>query len=95
MKLLLHSNLSVFSIKNLLLNVIFLIGIGNFVMAQEAEAPESNSAEEAAKKLADPNATIGMFSIPIDYIHYNGDMNGASDQNAIKLSLQPSVPSIK
>ena len=74
--------------------MIVLLAIGNvhYLMAQEAEAPESNSAEEAAKKLADPNATIGMFSIPIDYIHYNGDMNGASEQNAIKLSLQPSLP---
>ena len=89
---LLHANLSVYSITHLLLNVIFLMGVGNCVMAQEAEDPGSNSAEEAAKKLADPNATIGMFSIPIDYIHYNGDLNGASDQNAIKLSLQPSLP---
>ena len=74
--------------------MIVLLAIGNvhYLMAQEAEAPESNSAEEAAKKLADPNATIGMFSIPIDYIHYNGDMNGASEQNAIKVSLQPSLP---
>ncbi len=92
MKLLLHSNLSVVSIKSLFFSVVFLMGIGNGVMAQEAQAPEPNSAAEAAKKLADPNATIGMFSIPIDYIHYNGDMNGASEQNAIKLSLQPSLP---
>ena len=74
--------------------MIVLLAIGNvhYLMAQEAEAPESNSAEEAAKKLADPNATIGMFSIPIDYIHYNGDMNGASAQNAFKISFQPSLP---
>ena len=52
----------------------------------------SNSAAEVAKRLANPNATIGQFVIPIDYIHYNGDLAGASEQNAMKISLQPSLP---
>ena len=65
------------------------------LIAQLSRAQENaqlNSAEETAKKLANPNATIGQFFIPIDYIHYNGDLNGASDQNAFKISLQPSLP---
>lgn len=60
--------------------------------AQEQENDQNNKAAEMAKKLADPNATIGMFSIPIDYIHYAGDMESASEQNAYKLSFQPSLP---
>ena len=72
-----------------LLLSIFLIGV---ISAQETQTGGPNSAEEAAKKLADPNATIGQFSIPVDYIHYNGDMPGASEQNAFKLSFQPSLP---
>ena len=62
------------------------------VWAQDTQTEGANSAHEAAKKLADPNATIGQLSIPIDYIHYNGDLTGASSQNAFKLSFQPSLP---
>ena len=59
------------------------------LIAQDDDAP---SAGEVAKKLADPNASIGFFAFPIDYIHYGGNGEGASSQNAFKISFQPSLP---
>ena len=69
--------------------VLFLVT----VHAQElTDGNSDNKAAEAAKKLANPNATIGQLVFPIDYIHYNGDLVGASEQNAMKISFQPSFP---
>ncbi|MBN3519352.1 hypothetical protein JYB62_05000 [Algoriphagus lutimaris] len=50
------------------------------------------SMEEVAKKLANPNASIGLLGLPIDFINYGGDLNGANSQNAFKVSFQPSLP---
>ena len=75
--------------KSLWLSIIILL-IWNYLPAQEAE--ELSKAAEVAKKLANPNASIGFFAIPVDYISYNGTLSGASDQNAFKMSFQPSLP---
>ncbi|MCY1719960.1 hypothetical protein OU798_06370 [Prolixibacteraceae bacterium Z1-6] len=59
--------------------------------AQEDEsAPKSEA--EIAKELSNPNTTLGTMAFPIDYIHYNGDLPGASSQNGFLLNFQPSLP---
>lgn len=60
------------------------------VLAQESG--DESSAAEIAKKLADPNATLGSLSFPLDYIQYEGDFADADAQSAWKLSFQPSLP---
>lgn len=59
-------------------------------MVAQDEGPTDSSAE-LAKKLANPNATLGQMLFPIDYINYNGDLPGAS-QNGFVLNFQPSLP---
>ncbi len=54
------------------------------------DAPADSSAE-LAKKLANPNATLGQMLFPIDYIRYDGDLPDAG-QNGFVLNFQPSLP---
>ncbi|WP_340112719.1 hypothetical protein [Maribellus mangrovi] len=60
------------------------------VYAQEETAPQSEA--EIARELSNPNTTLGTMAFPIDYIHYNGDLPGASSQNGFLLNFQPSLP---
>mgnify|MGYP000427528772 CR=1 FL=1 len=81
------------NLKTLTLAILLSAAYINNVFSQnEGEQKSANSAQEAANKLANPNATIGQFTFPIDYIWYNGDLPGASSQNAFKISFQPSLP---
>ncbi|WP_167606434.1 hypothetical protein [Maribellus sediminis] len=59
--------------------------------AQEDESVPKSEAE-IAKELSNPNTTLGTMAFPIDYIHYNGDLPGASSQNGFLLNFQPSLP---
>ena len=59
--------------------------------AQDNGGDSSNQAAELAKKLANPNATLGQMLFPIDYIRYNGDLND-SNQDGMVISFQPSLP---
>ena len=69
---------------------IIMLQIWNYSPAQVEKEP--GKAHEVAKQLANPNASIGLFAIPFDYINYGGSMESASGQNAFKLSFQPSLP---
>ena len=60
--------------------------------AQDESDGTETSAAEIAQKLADPNATLGQLSFPLDYVSYGGDLPGADSQSAWKLSFQPSLP---
>ena len=60
--------------------------------SQDEESSEGQSAAAVAQKLADPNATLGQLSFPLDYTSYTGDLPGADSQSAWKLSFQPSLP---
>lgn len=55
------------------------------------EGGESKAAE-LARKLANPNATLGFLAFPIDYTRYDGDLPNASEQSAFKINFQPSFP---
>ncbi len=73
--------------------ICLVILISQVITAQEIEENTGqNDANAVAKKLADPNAVLGSFAFPIDYINYNGSLPDASSQNAFKLSFQPSLP---
>ncbi|WP_439183522.1 hypothetical protein [Carboxylicivirga taeanensis] len=61
------------------------------INAQEEESALKSEAE-IAKELSNPNTTLGTMAFPIDYIHYNGDLPGASSQNGFLLNFQPSLP---
>ena len=70
--------------------LIALLGLTVCVYAQDEEA--GKSADEIAKELANPNATLGFFVTPIDYISYRGDLPDANSQSAFKFNFQPSLP---
>ena len=71
----------------LVVAMIFVISISALFAQDEG----SESAADIAKKLANPNATLGQMLFPIDYVHYNGDLPDAS-QGGLVLSFQPSLP---
>jgi hypothetical protein len=54
--------------------------------------PAAVSASEMAAKLADPNAVIGTMTLNLDFIAFDGDLEGASDQSSFTLGFQPSLP---
>ena len=61
----------------------------SFLHAQEDIQEES--ASDLAKQLANPNATLGQMLFPIDYVHYNGEVENAS-QGGFVMNFQPSLP---
>ena len=50
------------------------------------------SAEEIAAELSNPNTPLGTLNTNFDYITYDGDLPGANDQSAFKITFQPSLP---
>ncbi len=59
--------------------------------AQESEDVTS-SVDDIAMELSNPNSSLGSLSFNFDTISYSGDLPGASDQTATKLSFQPALP---
>jgi hypothetical protein len=49
------------------------------------------SADDLAKQLADPNATLGVLFTQFDYVRYSGDIPNAG-QNGVVFNFQPSLP---
>lgn len=72
--------------------LLFLACLLTTAHAQDASSDSGTSAAAIAQKLADPNATLGQLSFPLDYVAYEGDLPGADSQSAWKLSFQPSLP---
>lgn len=60
--------------------------------AQVEEEKQEKSSADLAKELANPNATLGQMLFPIDFIGFDGDIDGASSQSATVISFQPSLP---
>jgi len=58
----------------------------------EEEVSSEDKAEQAAKQLANPNASIGFLTFPTDVIFYDGDLPDASSQSAFRTNFQPSLP---
>ncbi|TNJ44303.1 hypothetical protein KFZ70_03160 [Tamlana fucoidanivorans] len=72
-----------------LLHLIMSFLVVNAQDTGDSKKPDSD--EELAKKLANPNATLGQMLFPIDYVNYNGDIPDAN-QNGFVLNFQPSLP---
>jgi len=55
-------------------------------------AAEGDSASNVAHELANPNTSLGFFAFPMDYVSYQDDLPESSDQEAYRISAQPSLP---
>lgn len=78
--------------KNFLYITIFFLCSSLFLSAQTDSVTTKKSADEIARELANPNNSFGSLSFLFDYIHYGGDLQGASNENAYRMSFQPSLP---
>jgi len=58
-------------------------------LAQEGQA---TSADEVARELANPNTVLGSLNFNFDYFTFKGDLPGASDQSATRVTFQPVFP---
>lgn len=82
-----------------LLAIVILVPLGvAYAESLTNPAPSSSpqttekSADEIAAELANPNTVLGSFGFNLDYITYKGDLPGASNQSALRLTFQPSLP---
>lgn len=76
--------------KKILTILVFLTFLASLSYAQQVD--HTSDAAAIAKELANPNATLGTMNFPVDYIHFQGDMPAADQQNAFKISFQPILP---
>ncbi len=67
-------------------------------IATRETAPDSDgglgspSAQDIAAELSNPNSSLGTMSVQFDYIAFDGDLPGASSQDALRATFQPSLP---
>jgi len=52
----------------------------------------SASAAEIAAELSNPNTPLGTLNTNFDYTTFDGDLPGANDQSAFRVTFQPSLP---
>jgi len=52
----------------------------------------SPSAAEIAAELSNPNSTLGTMSVIFDYVAFDGNLPGASSQDSLRMTFQPSLP---
>jgi hypothetical protein len=50
------------------------------------------SSQDIANELSNPNTSLGTMNFQFDYIKYDGDLPNANDQEALRLTFQPSLP---
>ena len=50
------------------------------------------SPAEIAAQLSDPNTVLGTLNFNFDYVSYAGDLPGAGDQSAVRMTFQPVLP---
>ena len=72
------------------LAVLVLAAVGAVRAADDTGA--NQSAADVARELANPNTSLGFLAFPVDYISYKGDLPDAGNQEAYKISAQPSFP---
>jgi len=71
---------------------ILLAAIAIAPAAMAADDSVTQSAQDVARELANPNTSLGFMAFPMDYITYQGDLPEAGKQDAWKISAQPSLP---
>ena len=56
--------------------LLFSVYLAAPALAQDEQSDGELSAAAVAQKLADPNATLGQLSFPLDFVTYQGDLPG-------------------
>jgi hypothetical protein len=77
-----------------LLTICVFSAVSVTALAQEdqVEEEQAKTADEIAKELANPNSVLGSLNFNFDYFTYKGDLPGASDQSATRVTFQPVFP---
>ena len=60
------------------------------VLATTVQAEDD--ADAIARELANPNTSLGFLAVPIDYVSYKGDAEGADNEEAWRFNFQPVLP---
>ena len=58
----------------------------------EGESGGALSADELARELSNPNSSLAQLSLKLTYTRFDGDLPGASGENALTLLFQPTFP---
>ena len=68
-------------------------GMTEKVLLTQLEGGLANiSAEEMAAELSNPNTPVSIMNTNFDYMRYDGNIPGASDQSGFSILFQPSIP---
>ena len=74
-----------------LLTIVALV-ITSFLWTTPSLAEEQKSADEIAKELANPNASLAKLEFENQFTWYKGDLPDADDQSNYTLLFQPVFP---
>ncbi len=85
-----HITKNVTSMKTCLIFIISLFTFIGLNAQDDTEQKPEQSADDLAKQLANPNATLGVLFTQFDYTNYSGNLDGG--QNGLVFNLQPSLP---
>jgi len=75
-------------VKTLVGTLALLIGLSSSSAAESG----SQSKEEIAKELANPNTVLTSLKLQIQYFRFDGDLPAADNQDMVKLFFQPTLP---
>ena len=85
-----HITKNVTSMKTCLIFIISLFTFIGLNAQDDTEQKPEQSADDLAKQLANPNATLGVLFTQFDYSNYSGNLDAG--QNGLVFNLQPSLP---
>ena len=74
------------------LSIALLAGLIFSCLALPAMGEEVTSGDALARELSNPNTSLGSLNFNLDYTNYKGDVPGADNQEAYRLSFQPVFP---
>jgi hypothetical protein len=75
-----------------ILPTLFALAVLAFLWATPVLAEEKKSADEIAKELANPNASVAKLEFQNQFFWYTGDLPDADDQSNYTLLFQPVFP---